>query len=114
MDTEITPKTKEEETGGQMTFFEHLIELRKRIINSLIAIAVCAAGAWFLAPKVVDGIAKPIQVALTAHGYHSQLIYTPPTDYLGLLVKLSICIGLVLAPPVLVYPGWLVVAPALY
>ena len=42
MDTEITQKTKEEETGGQMTFFEHLIELRKRIINSLIAIAVCA------------------------------------------------------------------------
>ena len=103
MDTEITQKTKEEETGGQMTFFEHLIELRKRIINSLIAIAVCAAGAWFLAPKVVDVIAKPIQVALKAHGYDSQLIYTAPTDYLGLLIKLSIYIGLVLASPVVVY-----------
>jgi len=114
MDTEITPKTKEEETGGQMTFFEHLIELRKRIINSLIAIAVCAAGAWFLAPKVVDVIAKPIQVALKAHGYDSQLIYTAPTDYLGLLIKLSIYIGLVLASPVVVYQVWMFVAPALY
>ena len=114
MDTEITPKTKEEETGGQMTFFEHLIELRKRIINSLIAIAVCAAGAWFLAPKVVNVIAKPIQVALKAHGYDSQLIYTAPTDYLGLLIKLSIYIGLVLASPVVVYQVWMFVAPALY
>jgi len=114
MDTEITQKTKEEETGGQMTFFEHLIELRKRIINSLIAIAVCAAGAWFLAPKVVDVIAKPIQVALKAHGYDSQLIYTAPTDYLGLLIKLSIYIGLVLASPVVVYQVWMFVAPALY
>jgi len=114
MDTEITPKTKEEEPGGQMTFFEHLIELRKRIINSLIAIAVCAAGAWFLAPKVVNVIAKPIQVALKAHGYDSQLIYTAPTDYLGLLIKLSIYIGLVLASPVVVYQVWMFVAPALY
>src|ERR1700676_114637 len=31
-----------EESGGAMTFFEHLSELRKRIINSLIAIAVGA------------------------------------------------------------------------
>ncbi len=114
MDTDNSPKTKEEETGGQMTFFEHLIELRKRIINSLLAIAVCAAGSWFLAPKVVDLIAKPVQVALKAHGYDSQLIYTGPTDYLGLLIKLSIYIGLVLASPVVVYQVWMFVAPALY
>src|SRR5499433_80826 len=114
MDTDTRGKTREEETGGQMTFFEHLIELRKRIINSLIAIAICAAGSWFLAPKVVDLIAKPIQVALKAHGYDTQLIYTGPTDYLGLLIKLSIYIGIVLASPIVLYQVWLFVAPALY
>src|SRR5499425_98889 len=114
MDTDTRGKTREEETGGQMTFFEHLIELRKRIINSLIAIGICAAGAWFLAPKVVDIFAKPIQVALEAHGYNDQLIYTGPTDYLGLLIKLSIYIGLVLASPVVLYQVWMFVAPALY
>ena len=114
MDTENKGKTREEETGGQMTFFEHLVELRKRIINSLIAIAGCAAGGWFLAPKVVDLFAKPIQVALKAHGYNPQLIYTDPTDYLGLLIKLSIYIGIVLASPVVLYQVWMFVAPALY
>ncbi|MBS1841888.1 MAG: twin-arginine translocase subunit TatC [Acidobacteria bacterium] len=114
MDSEIIGKTKEEETGGQMTFFEHLIELRKRIINSLIAIAVCAAGGWFLAPKVVELFAEPIQVALKAHGYNPQLIYTDPTDYLGLLIKLSIYIGLVISSPVVLYQVWMFVAPALY
>src|SRR5215470_3739694 len=114
MDTENKGKTREEETGGQMTFFEHLIELRKRIINSLIAIGVCAAGGWFLAPKVVDLFAKPIQVALKAHGYNPQLIYTGPTDYLGLLIKLSIYIGLVISSPVVLYQVWMFVAPALY
>lgn len=114
MDSETIGKTKEEETGGQMTFFEHLIELRKRIINSLIAIAVCAAGGWFLAPKVVNLIAKPIQVALTKYHYDAKLYYTGPTDYLGLLIKLSIYIGLVVASPVVLYQVWMFVAPALY
>jgi len=114
MDTDTKGKTREEETGGQMTFFEHLIELRKRIINSLIAIAVCALGGWFLAPKVVDVIAKPIQFVLAAHHYDAKLYYTGPTDYLGLLIKLSIYIGLVLASPVVLYQVWMFVAPALY
>lgn len=114
MDTDNTPKTKEEETGGQMTFFEHLIELRKRIINSLIAITVCALGGWFLAPKVVNVIAKPIQAVLAAHHYDAKLYYTGPTDYLGLLIKLSIYVGLVIASPVVLYQVWMFVAPALY
>jgi len=114
MDSEIIAKTKEDETGGQMTFFEHLIELRKRIINSLLAIAACAAGGWFLAPKVVAIISVPIQGVLKAHGYNAQLYYTGPTDYLGLLVKLSIYIGLVLSSPVVLYQVWMFVAPALY
>ncbi|HLK03028.1 MAG TPA: twin-arginine translocase subunit TatC [Candidatus Acidoferrum sp.] len=114
MDSELTGKTREEETGGQMTFFEHLIELRKRIINSLIAIAVCAAGGWFLAPKFISIISVPIQAVLKAHGYNPQLYYTGPTDYLGLLVKLSIYIGLVVSSPVVLYQVWMFVAPALY
>ncbi len=114
MDTENTAKTREEETGGQMTFFEHLIELRKRIINSLIAIAAGAMAGWFVAPKFVMVIAKPIQAVLSAHGYNAQLYYTGPTDYLGLLIKLSIYIGLVLASPVVLYQVWMFVAPALY
>src|SRR5262249_47748468 len=114
MDTEITPQTKEEEAGGQMTFFEHLIELRKRIINSLIAIGLCAFAGWWLAPRFVNVIAKPIQAVLAAHHYDAKLYYTGPTDYLGLLIKLSIYVGLVIASPVVLYQVWMFVAPALY
>ena len=32
-----------EEPGAQMTFFEHLVELRKRLINSIASIVVGAA-----------------------------------------------------------------------
>lgn len=106
--------TKEEETGGQMTFFEHLVELRKRIINALLSIVVLSAVGWFLAPKLVAVISVPIQAVLKAHGYNAQLYYTGPTDYLGLLIKLSIYIGIVLASPIVLYQIWMFVAPALY
>ena len=41
---ERTPEQiAEEEAGGRMSFFEHLVELRKRIVNSLIGIGIGAA-----------------------------------------------------------------------
>lgn len=112
-DTAVKP-AGEPETGGQMTFFEHLVELRRRIINSLVAVLAGGLLGWFVAPRLIKIIAVPIQTALTAHGLASQLYYTGPTDYLSLLIKLSIYIGIVLASPVVLYQIWLFVAPALY
>lgn len=100
--------------GGQMTFFEHLVELRKRLINSLLAIGLCSLAGWYVAPRFVEVITKPIREALKIRGLNSQLVYTGPTDYLGLLIKLSIYLGLVMASPVVLYQIWLFVAPALY
>ena len=97
-----------------MTFFEHLIELRKRIINSGIAVAIGAMAGWVLAPRVVKLVVVPIQTALHAHGLDEKLVYTGPTDYLSLLIKLSIYMGIVMASPVILYQVWLFVAPALY
>jgi len=51
MDTE-SREDKEEETGGQMTFFRASDRAAEADYHSLIAIAVCAAGAWFLARRL--------------------------------------------------------------
>jgi len=112
--TTAGPPEADDGSGGQMTFFEHLIELRKRIINSLIAISAGATIGWFVAPRFVNIITVPIQGALKAHNLNPQLVYTGPTDYLSLLIKLSIYLGIVLASPVILYQVWLFVAPALY
>jgi sec-independent protein translocase protein TatC len=104
----------EEEEGGQMTFFEHLVELRKRIINSLIAIGVGAFVGVFVAKYVINFVNKPILKALAQAGQQQQLIYTHPAGAFNLIVTLGIYIGLVLASPVVLYQIWLFVAPALY
>jgi sec-independent protein translocase protein TatC len=112
--TSASSPVPDPETGGQMTFFEHLVELRKRIINSLIAVIVGATIGWVVAPKFVNFITIPIQKALSAHNLNPQLVYTGPTDYLSLLIKLSIYLGIIMASPIILYQIWLFVAPALY
>ena len=47
------------ETGGQMTFFEHLVELRKRLISSLIAIAIGAFIGVYIAKYVINYFTHP-------------------------------------------------------
>jgi sec-independent protein translocase protein TatC len=107
-------KAPDEETGGQMTFFEHLIELRKRIINSLVSIAVGAMIGWVVAPHFVNWITRPMIKALGNAHLDQKLVYTHPAGYLNLLITLSIYLGLVIASPWILYQIWLFVAPALY
>lgn len=112
-DSSVVPSTPEE-PGGQMTFFEHLIELRKRIINSLASIVIGALAGWFVAPYFIDTMTKPMQNALKDNGLDPNLIVTHPAGYLNLLITTSIYIGIVMASPWVLYQIWLFVAPALY
>jgi sec-independent protein translocase protein TatC len=103
-----------EAAGGQMTFFEHLAELRKRIINSLYAIGIGAFVGVYVAKYVINWITAPIIKALTQAGLTAQLYYTHPAGYLNTYLSLGVYIGIVLASPVVLYQLWLFVAPALY
>jgi sec-independent protein translocase protein TatC len=112
---ELPPATPErEEEGGQMTFFEHLVELRKRIINSLIAIAIGAFIGVYVAKYVIRFVTRPMLKALVDAHLNPELIYTHPAGGFNLIITLGIYIGLVLASPVVLYQIWLFVAPALY
>jgi sec-independent protein translocase protein TatC len=106
--------TPAEEPAGAMTFFEHLSELRKRIINSLIAVVIGALIGWILAPHFVKWIVKPMTDALSKAGLEPKLVYSHPAGFLNLLITLSIYLGIVLASPWILYQIWLFVAPALY
>jgi sec-independent protein translocase protein TatC len=110
--SQITPPA--EEPAGAMTFFEHLSELRKRIVNSLISIGIGAGIGWFVAPHFVYWITLPMLKALGDAHLDQKLVYTHPAGYLNLLITLSVYLGLVIASPWILYQIWLFVAPALY
>jgi sec-independent protein translocase protein TatC len=102
------------ETSGQMTFFEHLVELRKRLINSLIAIGIGAFVGVYISKYIIEYITRPMLKALSDAHLDPKLIYTHPAGYFNLIITLGIYLGLVLASPFVLYQIWLFVAPALY
>lgn len=53
------------EAGGQMSFLEHLDELRKRLVNSVIIIVVFFFACWIVSGYIYDFLSIPIRRALS-------------------------------------------------
>jgi len=51
--------------GGQMSFLEHLDELRKRLVNSVIIIVIAFSFCWFVSDEIFDFLSVPIRRALS-------------------------------------------------
>lgn len=111
-----TPEHPEDvaESGGQMTFFEHLVELRKRLINSLYAVGIGTMVGIYFSKYFVGWINRPILKALSDAHLDPKLIYTHPAGGLNLVITIGVYLGIALASPIVLYQVWLFVAPALY
>jgi sec-independent protein translocase protein TatC len=59
-----TSRGNEEELGGQMSFLEHLDELRRRLIRSFIFIFVAGTLSWFVSGQIYAFLAVPVERAL--------------------------------------------------
>src|SRR6266566_7689344 len=59
-----TGKGREEELGGQMSFLEHLDELRSRLIRSLAFVFLAATLCWFVSDRIYSFLAVPVEHAL--------------------------------------------------
>jgi len=97
-----------------MSFFDHLVELRKRIINSLIAIGIGIVLGFAVAKHFINFITQPMLAALRANHVEPSLYYTSPAGYVSLIITLSVYLGIVIAMPWVLYQVWLFVAPGLY
>ena len=69
------PRRDEEESSGRMSFFDHLVELRKRIINSLMAIGAGMIVGLLASQHFIDYILKPIQTALKANHLPTDILH---------------------------------------
>src|SRR5256714_2426898 len=59
-----TGKGKEEELGGQMSFLEHLDELRTRLMRSVLFVFLAATLCWFVSDRIYRVLAAPVEQAL--------------------------------------------------
>jgi sec-independent protein translocase protein TatC len=108
----IEPESKEEkdeqELRGQMSFLDHLEELRQRILRSLIAVGVSFAACFYFSDKLYRIIARPISKVV------GSLSFGAVTEPFNLLIKISFVASLFIAAPFLMAQIWLFIAPGLY
>lgn len=94
-----------------MTLLDHLEELRRRLLYSLIAVSVAIAGAWGFRDYVFLFLARPIQPYLPEG---RKLAFLAVTDPFTIYFKMSALVGIFAASPFLIYQAYAFIAPGLY
>jgi sec-independent protein translocase protein TatC len=95
----------------KMSFLEHLEELRKRLVVSIIAIFVAFLICWNFADKIYGKLQEPLTRALPPG---DKLAYTRLTAPFFLYMKVAFFAGIFLAAPVILLQLWLFISPGLY
>ena len=106
---------EEEPEGGTMTLIEHLEELRRRMIKSLIAVAVCSILGFIFWDRILQFLLLPLPAAANRlpNAHIGQLVAHDIGEPFMVALKLGIAIGIIVASPVLLYQTWGFIAPAL-
>jgi len=109
MRVETDPEREEQEAlSGQMSFLDHLEELRKRILHSLIAVAVAFAVTWTFRDQLWRIVAGPIRET------GAEMTGTTLTGAINVQLKLAILAAIFLAAPFVLGQVWLFISPGLY
>jgi sec-independent protein translocase protein TatC len=91
-----------------MSLMEHLEELRRRIVHSVLYLMAGFAVAWIFRDRLVDFIQAP----LNHDGKSLNMIH--PMDGMNMAIHVSLVGGAILASPFILYQVWLFIAPGLY
>src|SRR5690606_20446711 len=99
-----------------MSFFEHLAELRSRLMRAAIAVVVGFGGAFLFVDALEAVLFRPLTSAWAELGFEG----APTLQNLGMLdafltdVRIALTFGLFFAGPIVFYQLWMFIAPGLY
>ena len=94
-----------------MTLLDHLEELRRRIVYSLVAVITGIAAAWGFRDRIYEFLARPIQPFLPEG---RKLAFLGIADPFIIYFKMCALVGIFAASPFLLYQLYAFVSPGLY
>lgn len=96
----------------RMSLFEHLAELRGRLLRVTIAVVVLGAISLGFARQLYGLLMLPVLKALPPES--AQFVYTSAIEEINVLMKMGLYAGVFLSTPILLWQLWAFVAPGLY
>ena len=103
-------------TPATMSFWEHLEELRSRLIKAMIAYAAGVSVAWAYRDPILAWLWKPFADSWRQENIPGDptLNFAAPSDAFTSYLRLSLIVGLLVSAPVIFYELWAFIAPGLY
>jgi sec-independent protein translocase protein TatC len=100
----------------RMPLMDHLIELKDRLLWSLLALTIGTGIGFYNALAIYDFLTAPFNLALSqVEGIEGSLsIVHSPFEGVFTYLKVSFIAGMVFASPVISYQAWQFIAPGLY
>jgi len=108
----LPPPALEPENDVKQSFFEHLVELRKRLIRALLGIAVGMAIVGYWCEKIFRWVMEPVLRSLPEGQQY--LHYTGYIEPFMVYLKVALYGGIFVAAPWVLWQLWLFIAPGLY
>lgn len=91
---------------------DHLMELRTRLVRSVIALALCFGICLFFADPILAFLVQPLRDAFPSG--EGQLIFTKLPELFFVDLKVGLFAGFMLSFPIIANQLWAFVAPGLY
>jgi|SRR5579875_71506 len=101
--------------GGRMTLFEHLAELRRRLLICAFAVVATSVAGYFLYNPVLHFMTGPYRAFYHHHKHmiSSDLVISSPAEGFTTRIKVAMYIGVALASPVWLWEVWRFITPGL-
>jgi sec-independent protein translocase protein TatC len=91
---------------------DHLIELRARLVRSVMALAVGFAGCFYFADEILGFLVQPLKNAFPEG--EGQLIFTKLPEVFFVELKVGLFAGFMVSFPIIANQLWAFIAPGLY
>ena len=108
-----TTEDESELDASRAPLLDHLIELRTRVIRSVIAFVLAFFVCYYFAVDIYAFLAHPLDVALAGQSNH-HMIYTAVYEAFFTYVKVGMFGALCIAFPYMATQLWLFIAPGLF
>lgn len=108
-----TPEDEAELESSKAPLLEHLVELRNRLVRSVVAFLVCFIFCFAVSKPIFAFLTQPLSDALAGQPNRT-MIFTALYEQFFTYVKIGMFGALCLAFPFMAFQLWMFIAPGLY
>jgi sec-independent protein translocase protein TatC len=107
----LRSESKSDDPAQEESFVSHLVELRDRLVKSLIVVLVLFGVCFYFSGDIMKLLSQPLYQSLPAG---QRPIFTDQAGAFFTLTKVAFLAALLLSLPWVLYQAWAFVAPGLY